>query len=230
MSSHSTVEAAARNNAEWCHAFCGAHGVVGRFGPGFWASSVRTPVLYPDAVTLDAEVSTALLLSSIDTSEGCGVKDSFVSLGLDAQGFRPLFHADWIAREPPAAEVAGPSWSVVTTEAGLHEWEACWGEAPGGSAFFPPALLDDETIAVLARSDGDRIVAGGIANRSATVVGLGNVFDVGGDLEAAWRDGAAAAARLWSPAPVVGYDSGASLEAARRAGFATVGELVVWVS
>ena len=35
------VAAAARNNAEWCHALCRAYGIVGRFGASFWASSVR---------------------------------------------------------------------------------------------------------------------------------------------------------------------------------------------
>jgi len=29
--------------------------------------------------------------------------------------------------------------------------------------------------------------------------------------------------------PVVGYDSGASLDAAHQAGFQTIGELVVWL-
>jgi hypothetical protein len=36
-------------------------------------------------------------------------------------------------------------------------------------------------------------------------------------------------ARLRRSIPVVGYDSGASLAAARRAGFDGIGELVVWL-
>ena len=231
MSSRPIVEAAARNNAEWCDAFCRAHGVVGRFDATFWASSVRTPPLYPDAVTLAAEVDTELLLARVDTSEGCGVKDSFASLPLDTAGFRPLFQAEWIAREPaPETPSWAPSWSAVTTDDGLGEWESSWGDAPHGSGFFSPALLQDESIAVLARYDGDRITAGAVANRSAGVIGLSNVFDATGDLESAWRAGTTAATLLWPSLPVVGYDSGESLEAARRAGFAPVGELVVWVS
>jgi hypothetical protein len=50
-----------------------------------------------------------------------------------------------------------------------------------------------------------------------------------GDVESAWRDAASAAQARWGQLPVVGYDSGAALDAAHRAGFASVGELVVWV-
>jgi hypothetical protein len=40
---------------------------------------VRTPPYYPDAVTLLPDVSIEQVLSGIDTSEGCSVKDSFAS-------------------------------------------------------------------------------------------------------------------------------------------------------
>ena len=62
------------------------------------------------------------------------------------------------------------------------------------------------------------------------MIGLSNVFDAGGDLESAWFGGAAAANALWGRMPVVGYDAGAALDAARRAGFDSIGELVVWLS
>ena len=77
---------------------------------------------------------------------------------------------------------------------------------PGGSNFFRSALLDDRRIAVLAARSGDRVAAGAIANRSATVVGLSNVFDVAGDLESAWAGPAATAAALWGDMPIVSYD------------------------
>jgi hypothetical protein len=101
---------------------------------------------------------------------------------------------------------------------------------PEGAGFFKPSLLEDETIGVLARYEGDRIVAGATANRSSTVIGLGNVFDVGGDLESAWVGAAAIAAGLWGEMPTVGYDSGDSLDAAHAGGFNRIGELVVWLN
>jgi hypothetical protein len=231
MSGRWLAHAAAQNNAEWCHAFCRTHGVVGRFDAALWSSPVRPPPLYPDAVTLLPELTVERVLSSIDASEGCGVKDSFASLDLGAEGFQPLFRAEWLVRMPAKGHRAfPPRWSAIGSEADLRHWEAGWGEVPGGSNFFRPALLDDERVAVLAAHSGDRIVAGAIANRSTTVVGLGNVFDVAGDLESAWTAGAATAAALWGDMPIVSYDSGDSLDAAHAAGFEGVGELVVWVN
>jgi hypothetical protein len=224
------ARAAARNNAEWCHAFSRTHGTAGRFRAAYWSSSTRTPPYYPDAITLRPEVTVAQLLQDVERGEGCSVKDSFACLNLCTIGFRPLFQAEWLFREPARERVARPrGWSVVTTEAQLREWEVAWGDVPGGSDFFRPELLRDETIVVLAGYSEDRIVAGAIANRSATVVGVSNVFHTTGDLDAAWAAGAASAAALWGDLPTVGYDFGDSLDAAHRAGFESIGELVVWV-
>jgi hypothetical protein len=79
MSEQPLVSVAAQNNAEWCDSFCRTHGVVGRFHTDSWFSPVRTPPYYPDAVTLLPDVSIERVLSGIDTSEGCSVKDSFAS-------------------------------------------------------------------------------------------------------------------------------------------------------
>ena len=204
VSNRILTRAAARNNAEWCHAFSRTHGIDGRFHAAFWSSPVRTPPYYPDAVTLRPKITVQDVLSRIDWGEGCSVKDSFACLDLGAAGFRPLFRAEWVVRQPAEGRLAARrGWSAVTTEAQLREWEASWGEVPGGSGFFRPALLTNETIAVLAAHDGDRVVAGAITNRSATVIGLSNVFDTAGDLDSAWADGAAAAATLWGDMPTV---------------------------
>ena len=117
----------------------------------------------------------------------------------------------------------------MTTAEQLGEWEAAWAGSAEGAGFFKPSLLEDETIGVLAGYEGDRIVAGAIANRSSTVIGLSNVFDVAGDLESAWVGAAAIAARLWGEMTTVSYDSGDSLDAAHRGGFKSIGELVVWL-
>jgi hypothetical protein len=231
MSGSALVRAAARNNAEWCDAFCRTYGIVGRFDTDSWWSPVRTPPYYPDAVTLRPEVAIEQLLQGIDAGEGCSVKDSFADLELTTAGFRPLFRAEWLLREPGRARAGSDrGWSALTTERQLVEWESTWAESHEASGFFRRALLVDEAVGVLARYDGGRIVAGAVANRSATVIGLSNVFDAGGDLESAWLGGAAAANGLWGQLPIVGYDTGAALDAARRAGFESIGELVVWLS
>ena len=144
------------------------------------------------------------------------------------EGFRVLFRGEWLlAKREGAPE---PSrWWVVETREQLADWEIAWGASSPSSGLFRSSLLANPAIAVLARGDGKKIVAGAVVNRSATVVGVSNVFHTTGDVESVWRDAASAAQARWGPLPVVGYDSGEGLDAAHRAGFASVGELVVWV-
>jgi hypothetical protein len=104
------------------------------------------------------------------------------------------------------------------------------GESPVPRPFFRSELLRDARIRFLARSDGGRLRAGAVANRSRNVISLTNVFDGDGDLESAWRNAAAVARAEWGGMLVVGYDKGESLEAAHRAGFETIGHLAVWVN
>ena len=79
----------------------------------------------------------------------------------------------------------------------------------------------DDRVAALAGTAGSAV-----AIRSAGVVGISNVA---GDLPAAFVAAAAAARDRWGPLPVVGYETGASLEAAHEAGFRTIGGLTVWI-
>jgi hypothetical protein len=231
MTASRVVRVAARNNAEWCDAFCRTYAIDGHFDAESWTSRQRTPPLYPDAVTLAPGVTPDRLLSRMDASDGCSLKDSFADLDLTAEGFRPLFYGEWLLWDDPADAPAAASggWSVVQTRERLGEWESAWGRPPERPGFFRPALLANATIAVIARSDGDRIVAGAVANRSAEAIGLSNVFARDGDRGSAWSEAARAARARWGAMPVLGYDSGAGLEDAHRAGFESIGELAVWL-
>jgi RimJ/RimL family protein N-acetyltransferase len=222
------VRVAARNNAEWCDAFCGTHGITGRFDEDAWWSAERTPPFYPDAVTLVPGVDADSILARIDARAGCSIKDSFGDLDLAADGFDVLFRAEWL-RLQPARPLAPTGWSSIETPEELRRWETAWGGGPEAQPFFRPALLAEGSVLLLAHFDRDRIIGGAVANRSATAIGVSNVFAEGGDLEAAYLGAATAAQERWGSLPVVGYDSGAELEAARRAGFVGTGELTVWI-
>jgi RimJ/RimL family protein N-acetyltransferase len=224
------VRVAARNNAEWCDAFCRTHGIAGRFEDDAWWSPERTPPLYPDAVTLVPGADAGSIIARIDAGAGCSIKDSFADLDLAAHGFELLFRAEWLCLEAARNPVASTGWSSIETVEELGRWETAWGAAPEPQPFFGPELLGDESIVLLAGYDADRIVAGAVANRSATAIGLSNVFDNGGDLAAAYTAAATAGQERWGPMPVVGYDSGSALDAAHRAGFVSVGELAVWLA
>ena len=229
MGGAATAGEAALNNAEWCDAFCRTHGIFGRFDPSAWTSASRTPPFYPDAVSLVSGCSAEELALRVDSSPGCSIKDSFADLDFSLRGFEVLFTAEWLCRDQARGRRLSKGWSAVTGVEELERWETAWGESPVARRFFRRELLSDTRIKIFARSDRTLLRAGAIANRSRSVIGLTNVFDVEGDLESAWSDGASAAQAVWGPMPVVGYDEGESLDAAHSAGFETIGSLAVWI-
>ncbi|MFF4874585.1 hypothetical protein [Micromonospora sp. NPDC000668] len=213
-------EAAARDNAEWCDVVCGTHGLTGRIDADAWSVPRRSPPWYPDAVTLRPGVDAGALLARIDAGSGASVKDSFADLDLTEHGFRVLFDAQWIHR-PPADPPAGPPLTRVTTPAGLVAWAA----AHGGGDLFRPALLADPRVRVLARYDDRGAVVGGAVVSGDGVYGVSNLFARTGDPGEIWHGVLTTLPRL----PLVGYESGPDLAAARKAGFVPVGPLRVWL-
>ena len=224
--------AAAVNNAEWCDLVCRSHGASTRLDGDAWTSETRTPAFYPDAVTLAPDPSVPDLLSRIDTSAGCSIKDSFASLDLTADGFRVLFDAEWIVRTSAArpSEGAGPRWERVRTPGGLATWEQAWRGGDGPAGVFRAELLDHDSVAVLAARIGELVVAGAVLNRSSTVVGISNFFAEPRATSAGWSGCLALAGALYPASTFVGYESGDGLVAARSHGFETVGPLRVWVN
>ncbi|MFI2313941.1 hypothetical protein AMK17_10060 [Streptomyces sp. CB00072] len=226
------VQAAARNNAEWCTAMSRTHGSTGEFGAQAWAAASRTPLYYPDAVTLAPGADRAALVSRIDTvAPGASVKDSFADLDLTEAGFEVLFEAWWIHRPagapPPASDL---SWDVAGDPDALRAWALAWDDGDGNADLFRPGLLDDPATFVLAGLSADgRVVAGAVASRSDQVVGISNVFALDGGPDTAWPVVLDAANKLFPTLPVVGYEQGEDLVAALRHGFEPVGPLRVWL-
>jgi hypothetical protein len=226
------VQAAARNNAEWCAAMGRAHGVAGDFGAQAWAARARTPRHYPDAVTLVPDADRAALLARIDTAAaGASVKDSFADLDLAEAGFRVLFEAQWIHRPASApTPSSGRAWTVVDTPDALRAWALASDDADGTAELFRPALLHDPATVVLAGRSGDgRLVAGAVATRSDQVVGISHLLALDADLDAAWSVVLEAVTELFPALPVVGYDRGDDLEVAVHHGLRPVGPLRVWL-
>ncbi|MGW5420405.1 hypothetical protein [Streptomyces sp. NPDC003943] len=226
------LSAAVRNNADWCDTMCRAHGLSGAFGPRAWSSPRRTPLYYPDAVTLAPDTAAEDFLDAVDrTAPGASVKDSYARLDLAGSGFFTLFEAQWIHRPaglPVRGETAGAR--PVRTPAELAAWALAWsGGDADEAALFRPGLLDDPaTTIVAAHAPDGRILGGAVLTDSAGVTGVSNVFTVD-DLPAAhaWS---AALAHAAPDRPVVGYESGDDLEAAQEAGFGTIGPLRVWLA
>ena len=224
------VRTAARNNAEWCDTVCRLHGLMGTYHDGGWTVPRRSPPLLPDAVTVDRGAGIDAILAAIDISPGCALKDSFACLDLASEGFDVLFEAQWIYRPanvPPPEPPAGMRWERVRDPAVLRGWERAWNQIPAG--LFHPSLLEEDAVLVMAGYREKAIVAGAIANRGATAAGLTNVFSSAGDPDAAWRGSVAALAAHVGDLPLLGYERGDGLDAARRYGFTPLDPLRVWI-
>jgi hypothetical protein len=93
-------------------------------------------------------------------------------------------------------------------------------EPQSGWSASPVAGMDDRVAAL------EGPAGSAVAIWSGGVVGISNVE---GDLPAAFAAAAAAARARWGPLAVVGYQTGAALEAAHEGGFRSIGELTVWI-
>ncbi|SDY68081.1 hypothetical protein SAMN05421504_106363 [Amycolatopsis xylanica] len=207
-----TLTEAVHNNARWCDLVCRANANPGEFTSLAWTAKSRTPLYYPDAVTLDPAATAADVLPGIDVSSGCSIKDSFATL--DLEGFEVLFTATWITCRPSP----GPSaWTVVRDPEALRT-------ANFGLEVFPV----DDSVFVLGDLDGDHWRGGAIVNLSGEVAGLSNLFTTG-DLGEAWSGVTAAIATRFPERPIVGYEHGDDLTAAWAAGFKPLGDLRVWL-
>ena len=176
------------------------------------------PRFYPNVVTLQPgkavlaeQRETIDLLLKSNLPGRWAVKDSFRSLDLSRQGFEVLFEARWIRNTMPLAD---PSSDIVLQR-----------EAKG-AAGLP---FDDPDFAMFTGRRGFQIVAGGMFYRAEGVVGLSNVVAAAADARAVWRALALLAAQTFPRLPLVGYESGGELEAARDAGYEIGDRLRVWV-
>lgn len=226
------VQTAARNNAEWCAAMSRSHDVTSEFGAQAWAASARTPLYYPDAVTLVPDADPAALAERIDTTvPGASVKDSFADLDLAKAGFQVLFEAQWIHRPASAPAIASDlAWDVAGDPDALRAWALAWDGGDGHADLFRPELLHaPETFVLAGRSPDGQVIAGAAASRSGQAVGISNVFALDSGPDAAWPVVLGAVHWLFPTLPVVGYEHGEDLAAAVRHGFEPVGPLRIWL-
>jgi hypothetical protein len=223
--------AAVANNASWCEAVCWTHGYPGTFGSRLWTSTGHGVRFYPNVITVRPEAAVPEVLAATAPSRPLAVKDSFARLDLAPAGFLLLAEASWIAfvhgADGPPDD--GPSWDTVASPGELSDWEAAWsGGGPEDGRVFLPGLLADPRCTVLAwRRDG-AIVGGAIVYAAGGAAGVSNVFGTGLPAGQLWAGLRTAVARLHPGLPVVGYERGPSLEAARQAGFRVLGPLRIW--
>lgn len=244
----SRVEQAARNNAIWCDTMCRVHGAAGKFHEALWLNRAPAPRFYPNVVTLVEQRHVGAQLAQIQALATAfpghwAIKDSFAELDLAALACQLYFEATWIWRAPsaplPKVDDQGVQWVRLQDAAQLTEWETAWSGNPADSnstghsatpepRLFLPVLLADPDVAFIAAYQGSAIIAGAIANRTDTVVGLSNLFAPAADSVTCWAGCVATAQATFPGLPLVGYESGADLAHAEAVGFEKLHSLRVW--
>lgn len=221
------VKEAVRNNALWCDAVSRAHGADGQFLEGLWISEGPTPPFFPNAITLSPDDSGRQLakvemLVDGGRLENWGVKDSYCTLELGGHGFQQVLKGEWILRVPQAkggrGKIGSTPWRVVTTERELSAWEEKWHRDNGQECttrVFFRTMLEDPRLSFWGAFEGTRIVAGAISFRTGCVVGVSNIFPIGGfGLQCIHEIG-----RHYPDFPLVGYEDNKDLEAISALGF-----------
>ncbi|WP_018155885.1 hypothetical protein [Demetria terragena] len=218
------LSSAVTNNVDWCALVCRRGGITDNTN-GIWLVTGSPAPLFPDAVTLKSGVSARQLSQVLSGRKACSVKDSYADVDLEPYGFSELFTARWIGQTNGPKNADPTGWSHLTETAELESWCAA-AELP---EVLPIGLLRDPSVRILGAYREGRLVAGAVANSSDRVVGISNVFQVGGDRRAGWGEVASVVARFFPGKPVVGYEHGPDLDAALAAGFSDLGPLRVWL-
>lgn len=240
----SKIGLAVLNSARWYEDMFAAHGLASETDGRVWRSRENPPAFHSNLVVLAPATTEADIDACAAEIErwrphtGWSLKDSYARFDLASRGCSMLFEADWIWRDaaPPdaAAFASRLSWTRVATPAGLAAWEQAWsGDIRNADetlrhAQFPAGLLGSPDHAFFAGLREGRIVAGGIANRSPGAVGLSNLFSPPELFDDTWRALTASISGAFPGLPIVGYERGADLAVARRAGFGSIGKLRVW--
>jgi hypothetical protein len=217
------IEVAVENNASWCDLVCRTHGIATSWREGFWVSRQPSPQFYPEGISLQENLVADQLIDELPVGI-CSVKDSFADLDLAGHGFELMFEARWIYRAPTTGTEPVVGWTTVSTDEDFVVWlDAC-----GLAGVLPAALLHDESVRFLQRKRADEVSAGAVLNRSASVVGITNLFGARELLEQVWRDVAALCGQHFPTCPIVGYERGQDLDAAINTRFSDLAALRVW--
>lgn len=217
------LRVAVDSSVAWYDALCTLHGVACTLEDGLWVSASAPPPLHSAAKTVEPGVDAARVARA--ARDRGGVADSFADLDLRAHGFELLFAARWIYRGRQERHRGGlaPGWSAVRSAEMLSAWTAQHDTA----GVLLPAILERSSFLVLAReADGNAPTAGAVLHLGTGAAAVTNVWSTGGDV---WDDLVHNATATWPGRALVGYESGADLDAALAAGFEDVGPQLVWV-
>lgn len=231
VNSDELLVAAVGNNALWCDAVCRSHGFPGVFDTRLWVSHGHDLEFYPQVITLSPEVAAWEVTATKDSAQQYAVKDSFARLDLAPDGLEVLFEAQWLVHtsaqaKPPVGDLR---WSRVNDAHELGRWESAWaGDDDDDEPLFLPELLTDPHCTVLGAHRDGELLAGIIAYTAGDVVGISNLFGTALPAQQQWASALRAVSALQPRLPIVGYEHGSELTAAKQAGAQPLGPLRIW--
>ncbi len=221
----SNLEKAVLNNIAWCEIVCETLHKEYTSNGQVWRLLSEAPPFYPDIITSTKKVTTSEVVDFMGDREILSIKDSYANLELQPAGFNRLFQAEWIFHPSVATpEPVDAYWRVIEKEEDFKKWTS----AHGSEQVMKNTLLGRNDVKIFIHENEDGI-SGFIANSGADAVGISNVFSNGyteGDL---WSDIVHLVSTVFADLPMVGYETGDDLIAARSSGWKTLGPLNVWV-
>jgi hypothetical protein len=223
---------AAGNNADLYQSVFQAHGLAYDRRPFAFVGRDRPPPYYSNmTVTSPGAVSDVVAEINdlaVRFDGAVGLKDSFCEVDPEHHALAVLFEAAWIWRAP--GQAVATDWERIDREDDLQLWEAAWKRAgsPAEVCMFPGPMLHRTDTAFFGKREGRTCIAGCIATLSDGCIGLSNVFASGGS-DRAFAEAAAAVGAINPRLPVLGYEAGADLAAAKVAGFVETGRLRVLI-
>ena len=214
------------NNADLYDCVFRAHQIERSRTSEVWHTTGDPPPFYSNLLLLAPDGAAALMRAArrlrTIRAQPVTFKDGFGVVDGESENLELLFSASWIMRTCAPAGAHAP-WPHVSTPEQLSAWEKAWSAtSPTDVRVFPDAILNDPAVVVFGKMGAGGFESGCAVNYSNGCVGLSNVF---GD---AYGEAAMCAASCAGLKPVVGYERGADLDAAKEAGFETVGSFYVW--
>ncbi|MDP5277187.1 hypothetical protein [Chengkuizengella axinellae] len=219
------IDQAVKNNIAWCEIVCDSHGVAHTSKEHLWGVFSKAPKYYPELITKSKYSSVEDINNYINKVTVSSIKDSFANLNLSPLGFEILFNAKWIFHEGVHdSRSLHDKWRVINTEKDLKKWTI----SSGLVDIIKPDILNENSVKIF-MYEQNNAVCGFIANLSANVVGVSNVFTTDHANEELWLDIPDIISTEFPGFPIVGYEHNENLIAANSAGWRSIGSLRVWI-
>lgn len=233
------LKKAIRNNNDLYEAIFSPQQLQSHRNNSIWYCLEKTPPLYSNLVTVCEDWKPDDIFRAIDASfkkenwDEWSIKDSFGCLDLSEYGFEKLFDAKWIYLEAerfaPIKTDGELIYKIVESADVLSDWRIAWdADEKLGKEIFKAKMLDNPKVFFIAGYDKEKIVNGCFINKTADNLGISNFFALDENVDY-WSGMIEFVFDSIEVADIVGYERKNLAERLQSLGFATIGDLTVWL-